>query len=71
MDPKDRVLGKARGKIVEELAIRMILDDISEEGTIALPQSWVNDADGLRRQIVQWIDEEAATERGEMNRRAR
>ena len=68
-DHREKLWYKARQRIVEEIALRMLTDQISEdEGGIQLPQSWVDDAEKIRDHLTHEIEEEAATERGDFKR---
>ncbi len=43
---------KARRRIVEELAIQRVIADISEEGGVPIPPSWMKEVEMISREIV-------------------
>ena len=68
MDQQDRLVAKARQRIVEEIAIKMLVDSIHEEdGGLELPPSWLNQAREIFDQLLHGIAEESAVERGDFN----
>jgi hypothetical protein len=54
------VFWRARTKIIEELAIKMVCDSIGEEGEIKLPQEWYKQAELQANDLKTMIIEEAA-----------
>ena len=60
---KPAIYFKARQRIVEEVAIRQVADNIvdCEEG-IPLPQDWLQDIDQLRERIMDLIRQAVASD---------
>jgi len=64
-DHREKLWYKARQRIIEEVALQMITDQISSDNEgITLPRSWVNEAEKLRDELVHEIVDESLEERG-------
>jgi len=57
------VFAKLRGKIIEELAFRGIIEQIGDDGSIPLPQEWYQDAETLQKELLSTLKDIAAEER--------
>lgn len=62
-DHREKFWFKARQRIIEEVALQMITEQIgSDNEGIRLPRSWINEAEKLRDELVHEIVDEAMTE---------
>ena len=56
--PKPAVFHKLRKRVVEEIALAMVVDMISPDGDIMIPASWLSEADLLCKDLLMMLSDE-------------
>ena len=62
---------KLKQRVIEEVAIKQIVENISEYGEMRFPTSWMMEVDGMRNHLLKLVEEEVEKEERDRGRVAR